>query len=330
MNKALASESLAQAIEIFADSRTLIDILLQTQQQLVLLNGPEEALPEQLVQLGVNERQQIIVEDLQRNITRLARLQGALKRDQAKQASQAQQGGEEALAQVESLFEEAERLRVLAATALDAANQGEVAQLTEAEQQLTALQKLFFNLVEHLQQLLSDQSTLRDKVTEQLSGEVTDMLERLPQLDAEQAEQQSRAEQIATALQEQADALAEQGDAERSEALAQAYVEVGMAQRYMADARDLATQAIEEAAMTTPDLEPLPEAQLQSAEHLAAALQALQPPQNNPEDGENQEQEEQMSRQEAERRLQAAREREAERAKNRQTAGGSEPVEKDW
>ena len=102
-----------------------------------------------------------------------------------------------------------------------------------------------------------------------------------------------------------------------------------MAQRYMADARDIAAQAIEEAAMTTPDLEPL---RLAASVRRAScrSAQALQPPQNNPEDGENQEQEEQMSRQEAERRLQAAREREAERAKNRQAAGGSEPVEKDW
>lgn len=340
-----AQQELAKAIERFADAKNLIELAYQTQQGLVMLVTPPkegEGLP---VELSAEQRLEAVSKALEENISRVKRLEGALRREKEKQLQQVspqEEGSEEAdpKENIEALFTRAEELRGSVGTSLEAMetsiqNEEPVLEHAQkAQEDLQQLRVLFFSVVEHLKQLLEDEGTLRDETSALISGEYDRMIDGLGLTLSEQQEYMQRAEAIAQVLQQQADMAAQSQDQQaqqQAEALAEAYAHTSTAQTAMSDAIELLTQVQQEEGGVSHDPQPALDFQQEAMESLMAAVQALQPPQQNPDQGEDeQDQQEQMSKQQAERRLEAAKEREAERAKKRQEASGTVPVEKDW
>jgi hypothetical protein len=339
-------QELSKAIERFADAKNLIELLYQTQQGLVALVTPpteEEELP---ISLSAEERMDAVQTGLQENISRIERLDGALRREKKKQLAQLppQEEGSEpdsSSVNIEEVFTRAEKLRGQVYDSLRsmeeaiAVQEPVVIQAEQAEASLQELRILFFSVVEHLKLLLEEQGTLRDESGVLLSDSYERMIEGLGMTIATQGVFAERAGSIAEVLQKQADTAAQGEDQEKAGSFAEAYAQTSVAQTAMQDTIDLLTQVRSEEGGVSHDPLPSLDLQQEAMEALMAAIQALQPPQENQDQGEDeqkeqQEQQEQMSKQQAERRLQAAKEREAERAKKRQEASSSEPVEKDW
>ena len=306
----------------------------------------ENALP---VELSPEQRLKAIQKGLTENISRMERLEGALKREKQKQLKQIpppQEGAEEdPQAQVEELFTRAEQLRAQGLSLLkeidtlllqEEREETGLVQAKQTEETLQQLRIMFFSVVEHLKLLLEDQGKLRDDTSALVAGDYDEMIASLGLTIAQQEEQAQRAASIAEVLQQQADAAQGQEgqQQQQAEAFAEAYGHVSTAETAMGDAIAVFGEVQNEEGGVSGDPEPGLENQLEAMESLAAAIQALQPPQQNQGDENNdqdqQEQQEEMSQQQSEKRLQAAREREAERAKKRQQAAGTQPVEKDW
>jgi Ca-activated chloride channel homolog len=340
-----AVDALSQAIERFADAKTLIDLAHGSQSGLLSLVSPSDTPDPSIPSMTEEERLAAVRSGLSDNQGRIDRLRGALVRAKEKQLAEQQQQGApspsdtgtpDPAAATEAVFADAEELREGISEALMDMDMalGEGGDLSlpaaKALEGLSELQILFFSIVEHIQALLESQSVTRDGTAAAATDDYDQMLGELALIVPVQGEHQSKAKSISGALQEQADAAGEGGDPERSEALGDAYVEVAMAMDYMEDAVRKMEEVRTEAGGMSHELEPAVELQQQAMESLAAALQALQPPQQQEgEQGEDQEQ--QVSKQQAERRLQAAREREAERAAERSRSQSQpEPVEKDW
>ncbi|MEC7983913.1 MAG: hypothetical protein VX278_02040, partial [Myxococcota bacterium] len=114
--------ALAQAIERFADAKTLIELSYETQNALLYRITPsedsrQEDIPEQ-------ERLDQVNRSLGENIGRIQRLKGALEREKQKQLQQVQASAgenqeENPADSVHALFEEAERLRSIVQNSLD-------------------------------------------------------------------------------------------------------------------------------------------------------------------------------------------------------------------
>ena len=347
-----AITSLGSAIERFADAKTLIELAYANQEQLIVLLTPPSADQPANQQLSTEERSNMINKGMEENEGRISRLQAALTREKAKReqqlqaaAAQAQQQGQAApdpeqdpLAQNQALFEEAERLRSAAATALGEmkaallSSADPLPAAKQAQDQLHQLRILFFSIVEHMQELAQQQNNTRDKTSEAAAKDYEKLLEDLSLISPRQDEHLNQAKALAEALQSQADSAAENQQAEQAEqaeALANAYAEMGIAIEYMQGAGQTIEETRTEAGGMSHDVEPALEDQQKAVEHIMAAIQALQPPQQQ-EGDDQQKQDEQVGQQQAERRLQAAREREAERAAKRQQGGAQAPVEKDW
>ncbi|MEC7986971.1 MAG: hypothetical protein VX278_17515, partial [Myxococcota bacterium] len=213
-------------------------------------------------------------------------------------------------------------------TAIDTENDG-IPPGQAALQSMSELRILFFSIVEHLKALLENQSTMRDRTTATAEMEYERMKEELGLLYPEQDEMRTKTQAIGEALQQQADSAA-QSNPDQAERLQNAYAEVALAESYMDDILESMQNTQNETGGMSHDLDPALEAQQGAIEALAAALQALQPPQQD--QGENQDQQDQqMSKSQAEQKLQAAREREKKRTESKQEQKNlSEPVEKDW
>ena len=338
-----AQQELSKAIERFADAKNLIELAYQTQQGLVMLVTPPQEGAELPVELSPEQRLEAVSKSLGENISRLKRLEGALRREKSKQLEQLppqEEGSEEDPAEnINALFGKAEELRSSVLNSLESMKSAiseespVLGHATTAQEDLQDLRILFFSVVEHLKQLLEEQGTLRDATSTLISDEYEIMLDGLGLTLTEQQEHLQRAKAIAEVLQQQADVAAQSEEGQQqAEAFAEAYAHTSTAETAMGDAIDLLTQVQQEEGGVSHDPQPALEYQQEAMEALMAAIQALQPPQENQEEGEDQqeEQQEQMSKQQAERRLEAAKEREAERSKKRQEASGSVPVEKDW
>ena len=341
-----AQRELAKAIERFADAKNVIELAYETQQGLVMLLTPPSEGATLPVELTEEQRFDAVSKGLQENVSRIERLQGALQREKQQQLQQIppqEEGaaeGEDPQASVEQFFSRAEELRVNTLKALQAMNEaiiqeGEVlVHAKEAQKSIEELRILFFSIVEHLKQLLEQQSVLRDETGTLISDKYERMIDGIGYTLSQQSEMMQMAGAIAEELQKQADAASQGGDQEKAGSFAEAYAQTSVAQDAMQDAIDLLQQVKNEEGGESHDPQPVLDYQQQAMEALMAAIQALQPPQQNPDSGddkqEQQEQQEQMSKQQAERRMQAAKEREEERAKKRQEASASDPVEKDW
>ena len=208
-----------------------------------------------------------------------------------------------------------------------------------ALERLETLRRLFFSIVEHLQELLAEQTDTHDQTaTLQVEPATAPPLGFV-------AERQSAHARTGAALGEalaaQTDAARGDENAEAAENIAQATQEVRAGTGRMRGAAATVSAAAEAAQSMSPHLEPALADQVAAIGHIENAIRLLRPP--SPEDGDSGEEEhqqeaqaqpepsEQMSRRQALQRLQAVRDREAERQRRRQREPAPpEPVEKDW
>jgi hypothetical protein len=365
-----AAESLRRAIEEFADVRGLIELAYASQQGIVGLLNPGEESP--VAELSTAERIDAVRRLVPENDRRLQRLQTLLEEDAA--AAQSAPPGDEDDAEAaeaarqanQQRYELAQTLRAQAAEGLDTLD-GELQRLagggSDAEparqaagdslEALEELRRLFFSIIEHLQELHAEQTETHDiTATAQFEGAADADQPLGPSLGATAARQSGHAQMadaLANVLAEQADAAgapeaAQPGTEEQAAGLAEAATEVRAAGNRMHGAGAALTDAAQRSAGLAPELEPVLADQIAAIEHLENALQALSPPQQQQQQQRDQDQgqgqqqaapqpaeDEEMSQRQAKKRLQAIRDREAERQRRRQEqAGQTEPVEQDW
>ncbi len=378
--------ALAGALERFADLRSLIDIAYATQQQIVALTTPPK--DDTPVKMTSAERERALGDAVTQNRDRLERMKGLITEELTKveaqaaqlaqQQQQAQQQGqqgqqgqqpaapdpkaEQAIQAQKARLAQAELLRTQAATELDAlakqlasrhpspaAVQGHA---EAGRQHLEELRKLFYSLIEHLQQLLEDQSDTRDRTATAQQADDQARAQALGGIAERQSQHQQMGEALAEALEQQADQAAANAQDDKSKEmakrLADAAPEVRTAAGAIRDAATALTTARDQSQQMSVDLTPPLADQKTAIDHLEAALKILQPPQ--PKDQKNQKnqknqkdqqkqqqnqqkQQQEMSQQDAAKRLQAIREREAQRQREknaRRQQAPHAPVEKDW
>lgn len=364
-------EALFRAIERFAGTRQLIELAHGEQTRIVALVTPPQELKGQAAELlaaiSTEERLSAVREGVTHNRERLMRLQQLLQQERLEMEQQViaaagdQQDStatDEQLTDVAERYDLAEQYRAGAFDALEQLAGGLVrvesgdggpagirdpaaAALTEIDQ----LRRLFYTIVEHLKDLLRNQSETHDDVA---SAQAVDDGEALafaigPLTDRQQGHA-GVGGALAQALESQADAAAGSGEPQAeqaAEALGQAAVETRSAFGQMSDATGLLVEARDATDAEPPDLEPTLEHQRLAMEHLENAIRLLEPQSEQQQDQSGSEQqqqqsqgedEEQVTQRQADRRLQAIRDREAERQRQRQKRQRiePEPVEKDW
>ena len=374
--EAQAVRSLHRAIERFAGLRDLIELAHADQGRVVALLTPPAREDETVAELTTAERARLVSDAVGDNRNRLARLETLLQEALPGVAGEEAEA-EEAEAAVQR-YDRAEALRVDALRALEvlagelraAADSRAATPLPPAREALDdieALRRLFFSIVEHLQALLVEQTETHDgTATLQFESQVDELVPELGWVEERQAGHAGMADALAKALANQADqanaALGTQtggagaaggtapdaaapGTAEQAQAAADAAREVRAAAGRMVGARAVLADAAERAASMSPDLEPALADQLAAIEHVENAIRLLQPPQQNDEGGDDgsgqsggqaaqaepPQDAERMSQRQALRRLQAIRDRDAQRQRERgQQPGQQVPVEKDW
>ncbi|CAD7856468.1 MAG: hypothetical protein [Olavius algarvensis Gamma 1 endosymbiont] len=222
-----------------------------------------------------------------------------------------------------------------------------------------ALRRLFFSVVDHLRETLRRQLDLGDRTEETAVLAATEPAEEIARhlgpLAPEQTGLAETAGNIAEALAQQAEQPAAQANPQAQQATdaQEQQARLREAADRVTGARDRMDQAAEAITAEPPPFEAIRDHQQQAAEALAAALAALQPPQRQQEQSEQQGQAQQNQEGQQEsgqngqdqsgaepqpepgdagQLLQGVRDREAQRreARARQRQSGYEPVEKDW
>ena len=351
--------ALLRALERFSGLRDLIELAFGDQTQLAQLLSPEAKA--ELEKLPPAERTRLFTDAVARNRDRVGRLQGLISDElQALNApppapAQGAPGGPaaekddaEKRAAQKQRFELAEQKRKLAdeslarlAAQLGQKNAQLLPTVEEGRKHLEELRRLFFSIVEHLKDLQRNQTEMLDHTgSAQAQKDEAERRRRAGPLAGEQDRHSQLGKALGDALAAQADQAGSASDPQAKQAqkpLSEAAEEVRKAHGAMTQAGRLLQPdgAAQQAAQSAPlDLEPAMEQQKQALAHIEAAIRILEPPQENQQkqDPKNQQQEqEQLSQDQAARRLQAIREREAERQrKQKQPAGPSDPVEKDW
>ncbi len=225
----------------------------------------------------------------------------------------------------------------------------------EALTRLEALRRLFFTIVEHVRELLEDQQETADATADAAAAPAEERAAAARPLATPQRGHGEVADELGRALGEMAEQMdaaggagpgapggsphgaGAAGGAEAADA-ARAHREASAEVHAARDEMRAAAGELEGAPGGGEDdgaLEPVLEHQAAAIEHLARAIELLQPPdpqdQNEPQEPQPQDQEQSEQRsQSAEKQLQAIREREAERRRRQAGRGGRQPVEKDW
>jgi hypothetical protein len=304
--------ALAKAIEYFADLKQTVDLAFATQQQLVQLLGPEAA------QLPAADRARETYEGLATNRSRMGRIKELISDEQDKLAQQAQQleaqakqpapqgsgapkasdpkqveAAKQQLQQQQQMMNAAEALRgdadKLLATLESAikTNKDPLTQAKLAQAKLDELRKLFFSVIEHLQELLREQNETKDQTSQANTEDDFTRAPKLPGLATKEGGYVEMAKAIADALAKQADAGAkgppggagqpgQPGQAEDGKKFAAAAGEVRQATTDMVDAKAGLDKA--GAAKQSVSLEATVKSEGKAADHLEAALKLLQPP----------------------------------------------------
>jgi hypothetical protein len=362
-----ALEALAKAIEQFSDLKQTIELAYQEERQITRLLGPEAAK-----ELDATERGKQTKDGIARNTDRVTRLKeliaDQLAEVEATPPPQPPKGGgsidpkvkeahEQQLAQAKQQLAQAETLRGEAATAIDAlgkalAKPGEdpIPHAQLAETKLAELRKLFFSVIEHLQQLIRDQGETRDQTSAIAGADDFTRAPKLPDLVKREEEHDAIAKAITDALAAQADAAAKgqqqpqaPGGAAPPDAktLAQAVEEVRKGNAQIVDAKGTLVKARDNKTQSQ-SLAPALESQAKAIEHLENALRLLQPPQKNNNKQQQQQDQQQQQQQQPQQPQkqdqqsgagagQRARDEDARQQKRRQQRdSGTNPVEKDW
>jgi hypothetical protein len=247
----------------------------------------------------------------------------------------------------------AEELRGQAQTALAAlekalsGNTDPMPPARDADAKLTELRKLFFSVIEHLQELIREQGETRDQTSAAGGEDDFTRAPKLPGLVDRQEGHAKMAKAITDALAQQADAAgkqppqAAQGGGPDAKALGAAADEVRQSQTDMGDARATLVKA-RDAKAATESLAPAAKSQAKAVEHLENALRLLQPPpqkkdQNDKDQQQQQQQQQQKPQQKPDPQQQQggagqrARDEDARRQRERRDRDQqSDPVEKDW
>jgi hypothetical protein len=366
-----ALEALAHAIEQFSDLKQLVELAYGEHQVLLQLLSPEAAK-----QLDAATRAKQTRDALSHNLGRMPRIRELIANEIAqldqqvsqlaakageppkdpKEAENAKQQLDQARQQLDQARQQmthAEELRGQAQAplaALDKALSGRgdpMPPARDADAKLTELRKLFFSVIEHLQDLIREQGETRDQ-TSATNGEDDIMrAPKLPGLITRQEGHAQMAKSITDALSQQADAAAKQPpqpgqppQGPDAKALAGAADEVRQSQGDMADARGTLIKA-RDATNATESLTPGVKSQAKAIEHLENALKLLQPPPDkNDKSDKDQQQQQQQQQQKQEQPQdpqqqqggagQRARDEDARRQRDRQRDTQSDPVEKDW
>src|SRR5690349_7489651 len=170
----------------------------------------------------------------------------------------------------------------------------------DADAKLTELRKLFFSVIEHLQELIREQGETRDQTSAANGDDDFTRPTKLPGLITRQDGHGAMAKAITDALAQQADAAAKQPaqsgpqQGPDPKALASAADEVRQAQGDMTDARTTLVKA-RDATSSTESLQPSVKSQAKAVEHLGNALKILQPPpKKNDKDQQEQQQQQQQ------------------------------------
>lgn len=336
--------ALSRAIEQFLELRGVIDLTWEEQNRIVaMLTGDGEAAA-----MAPAERSKEAREGLTRNLGRIERIAGLLADEQDQPADpnadpQQQEQRTQMLAQAELLRSQAQAaLQELAA----GSKRAPVAIAQDAQAKITELRKLFFSIIEHLQELIRVQGETRDDSTDAAGLDDLGRAPLLPGLIGRQADHRGVAQAIADALAAQADAMAQQPPAQPQPGapdaakLGQAAEEVRAATGDMDDASGLLTKANDPAQPVSVDLAPALASQQSAIDHLQAALALLQPPpqgqdqQQDPKDGDQDQPQPDQPQpdQPADRRREEVREQEAQRRREQadQAQRQDDPVEKDW
>lgn len=314
------------------------------------------AVKDALSKLSTAERATMLKDSTARNQDRLTRLKGLFADElaalQAAPAAPAapnpggQAGGneeQEKRAAEKQRYELAEQKRQQAAAAVDRLaallGKGGPAALPAAEdgrKNLEELRRLFFSVVEHLKELLRNQTQTHDSTSSaQASRDEAEKQRKLGPLATAQSGHAELGKALAEALAAQADQAQNASEPQAKQAqktLADAAEEVRKAHGAMTSAAQTLQQAEKQAQAMSFDLEPPIEQQKQAMTHLEAAIRILEPPQDQKQNQKQnqQNQDQQISQEQAARRLQEIREREAERQRKQQQPRNPEPVEKDW
>jgi hypothetical protein len=244
------------------------------------------------------------------------------------------------LAQAESLRGEAEKLIGKLDGAIKA-NQDPLTAAKAADAKLDELRRLFFSVIEHLQDLIRQQGETRDQ-TSAAHMETDDVrAPKLPGIASRQDQHGQLAKAITDALAAQSDAAAKAQDPQQQQqgkTMAAAADEVRLAQNDMGDAKRVLDKAATDQTQSH-SLEPVIKSQASALEHLMNALKLLQPPQDQKQDQQKQDQKQDQDQQKQQQQQQQqqggagqrARDEDARRQKERreQQAGG-DGVEKDW
>ena len=356
-----AVAAVAEAIELFADVKSLIELAYGTQQRIVGLLTPAEEPGDETT--PVADRVAAVGKFITDNRRRMGRLKNLLEEEAAAAVGEAGEPDEQVRTALTQRYELAEILRARAGESLatlathvaDGAVDDARASAAETLGYLEELRRLFFSIVEHVAALLADQGDTHDRTATLQAESSAAMGDEFAPAVGAVAERQGRhaqmGDQLATALAQQADAASQPNtagqpaapvDPAAGERLAKAAEEVRKAGGRMLSAATMLADGAGRATTMSPDLEPALEDQLAAMEHLENALEELVPPQPGQQhegdqqqgDGQQAEPErgddEQMSQRQALKRLQAIRDREAQRQRRRAASSSPEPVEKDW
>jgi hypothetical protein len=342
--------ALAKAIEQFADLKQTIELADETQHMMVQLLGPEAAK-----QLAAKERMDQTKDALAQNLARMPRIAELIADAAAQKVDDKDKDKAEAL---KEQMAQAESLRADAAKALAKveelmkAGKDPTAPAKEAQDKLDELRKLFFSVIEHLQQLIRDQGETRDQTSAANGLDDFSRAPKLPGLAQREGEHTEMAKAITEALAKQADEAQKQKQPQGQpqaqggpdpKALSGAADEVRLAQGEMTDA-GLSIGKAKDATNATISLDPAVKSEAKAIEHLENALKLLQPPpqkqqdkQQKKQDQQQQQQQDQQKKQDQQQQQQQggagqrARDEDAKRQRERQQKQQkSDPVEQDW
>jgi hypothetical protein len=315
--------ALATAIEQFADLKQTIDLASETQKRLVTLLAPEAAKD-----VAPADRISETKDGMAHNIARMPRIKELLADEVTKLAAQAQQidaqaaqagsgagsgapgqapdpkqveAAKQQVAQMQQMMATAEGLRAEAEKLIGAtdaaikANKDPLTPAKAADAKLDELRRLFFSVIEHLQDLIRQQGETRDQTSAAHAEDDATRAPKLPNLSARQGQHDELAKAITDALASQADAAAKAQDPQQQQQaknMSAAADEVRLAQNDMGDAK----RGIDKTKDTTNQsvsLEPAVKSQASALEHLMNALKLLQPPQQNKDQDQKQDQQKQ-------------------------------------
>ncbi len=353
-----ALEALARAIEQFSDLKQTVELAYAEQQAIGKLLAPASK------DLDAKERGTQTKDGLARNVDRMKRLQGLIADALLEASKPAPEQGpdgkpidpkqkeahEQAATQAKQLYARAEQLRGEIAGTLDTLtkaiveNKEPLVPQKEAETKLTELRKLFFSVIEHLQQLIRDQGETRDQTSAIAGADDLSRAPKLPGLITREEEHSRMAKAIVEALAAQADAAGKQPPPQGqpdAKTLSAAAEEVRQGETAIDGARGTLTK-VKDTTTQSMSMKPAVEDQAKALEHLEAALKLLQPPKQNKndkdqkqdqqqQDQQKQDQQKQDQQQQQQGAAQRARDEDARQQKRRRDReAGSNPVEKDW